>query len=183
MMTKLKPLGHKICIIGPSCSGKSTLSVRLAEHLALPLYHLDLLAHKPNTDWECVSDQEFIQSHDQVVESESWIIEGNYYHTMRQRFLHADTVICLQFNRFSCALRYLQRSWLNDPLRPGKLPGSKVEFRWWLLRHIIFVQPKNRLKYHALMKEVGVRNVVVIKSNRDLKKHASRWFQHGEKGQ
>lgn len=49
---KFSDLGDRICILGPSNSGKSTLADAIARKRGLEPIHLDLLHHLPNTDWE-----------------------------------------------------------------------------------------------------------------------------------
>lgn len=46
---KLSDLGDRICILGPSNSGKSTLADAIARKRGLTPIHLDLLFHLPNT--------------------------------------------------------------------------------------------------------------------------------------
>ncbi|MFQ1682408.1 AAA family ATPase, partial [Pantoea dispersa] len=44
-------LGPRICIMGPSNSGKSTLAKAIASKTSFPLIHLDQLHHLPDTKW------------------------------------------------------------------------------------------------------------------------------------
>ena len=46
----LDDLGPRICIMGPSNSGKSTLADAIARACDLPVVHLDQLHHLPGTD-------------------------------------------------------------------------------------------------------------------------------------
>ena len=45
-------LGPRVCIMGPSNSGKSTLAEAIARARGLPAIHLDQLYHLPDTDWQ-----------------------------------------------------------------------------------------------------------------------------------
>lgn len=57
---KLSDFGDRICILGPSNSGKSTLADAIARKRGLTPIHLDLLFHLPNTDWLQRPRDEFI---------------------------------------------------------------------------------------------------------------------------
>ncbi|UIE43486.1 hypothetical protein KOJCDNHJ_01371 [Xanthomonas citri pv. punicae] len=48
---KLDDLGPRICILGPSNSGKSTLAQAIAQARGCVPVHLDQLHHLPNTAW------------------------------------------------------------------------------------------------------------------------------------
>src|SRR5882762_504368 len=94
-MLALNQLGVRVCIIGPSNSGKSTLAERLACKLGTEAIHLDQLAHVPHTNWQRRSDQDLISEHDEVIASDKWVIDGNYRVCMQQRFERATAVIWL----------------------------------------------------------------------------------------
>src|SRR6056297_3113651 len=140
-------IGPKICILGCSNSGKSTLAAVLSNKLSLPVIHLDILAHIPNSNWVRQPDSELIAKHSEAIQRESWVIDGNYSVCLSDRLMKADTVIWLDFNPLICAFRYLLRSLQNNPKRPGKLQGSQKEFSFWLLKHILFQYPKRRRHY------------------------------------
>ncbi|HKS92649.1 MAG TPA: hypothetical protein VJQ83_12025, partial [Tepidiformaceae bacterium] len=50
-------LGKRIVVVGPSCSGKSTLAEQLGAALDLPYVELDALFWRPN--WTEPEDEEF----------------------------------------------------------------------------------------------------------------------------
>jgi len=133
-MISYEILGERICIIGCSSSGKSTLASVLSDKTKIPLYHLDLLAHKPNTNWERVSNEILITEHNKIITThKKWIIEGNYSVCMEKRFSNATSVIWLDLSSISNVFRYIIRSIKKDPKRPGKLRGAKKEWNIWLI--------------------------------------------------
>jgi len=85
----LSELGNRICILGPSNSGKSTLADAIARKRNLEVVHLDLLFHLPNTDWEQRPKGEFMALHDTAIAGERWVMDGNYAIGMPQRFQRA----------------------------------------------------------------------------------------------
>ncbi|CDL80112.1 ATPase AAA [Xenorhabdus cabanillasii] len=57
---QLSDLGNRICIMGPSNSGKSTLANAISTKCNLKTIHLDQLFHLPNTNWQERTVEEFI---------------------------------------------------------------------------------------------------------------------------
>ncbi len=161
-------LGQRICIIGPSSSGKSTLAQHLSKAWGLPVHHLDLIAHIPGTNWVRGPVSEFIATHDEIIKSEEWIIDGNYSDCMPQRFRHADTVIWLDPPLWGTIWRYIRRSLKNDPARPGKLQGARRELSIHLIKYTLVNYPRNRAKYRQMMAQTPRLKVIIIKSMDDL---------------
>jgi len=150
-MVSLDKIGKRICILGCSNSGKSTLADALSEKLNIPAYHLDQISHIENTKWERNSDEALIEKHSGIIKQDAWIIDGNYSVCMKKRLELATFVIWLDPNVFSSVLRYLFRSFKNNPNRAGRLTGAKNEFGFWLIKWIIFNYPKNRKKYQKIL--------------------------------
>lgn len=80
----------KVLIIGCPGSGKSTFARKLQNAIGLPLYYLDMLFW--NADKTTVTDEEFDNKLDEILEKEEWIIDGNYCRTMEMRLERCDTV-------------------------------------------------------------------------------------------
>ncbi len=95
----LAELGDRICILGPSNSGKSTLADAIARKRGLPAVHLDQLHHRPGTDWEPRPEAEFLAVHDATITGPRWVMDGNYSKCMPQRFDRATGVILLDISR------------------------------------------------------------------------------------
>ncbi|MCX7120165.1 MAG: adenylate kinase [Gammaproteobacteria bacterium] len=170
-MISLNELGNRICIIGCSNSGKSTLADSLSKKLDIPAYHLDQYAHVENTDWQRQSDDILVEKHNALINTEFWIIDGNYSICMGARLDRATSVIWLDPNVFSCVIRYLFRSLKNDINRPGKLAGVKKEFNFSLTKWIISNYPKNRVKYAKLLGEKNNLKIVKIHSISELNQY------------
>src|SRR5437763_1031740 len=102
----LEALGRRICIIGPSNSGKSTLAQAIAVRLDIPAVHLDQLRHLPHTDWEVRPDADFAALHAQAVAGEAWVMDGNYSVHFPERFSRATGIIVLGGGRTGNFLRY-----------------------------------------------------------------------------
>ncbi len=167
-MIDLNELGKRICIIGCSNSGKSTLADALSKKLNIPAYHLDQYAHIEHSKWQRQSDDIFIEKHKDVIKNDAWIIDGNYSICMKSRIDRATSVIWLDPNVYSAVFRYILRSIKNDKNRPGRLVGAKHEFSFWLIKWIIFNYPENRIRYKNLLKDRQDLLVIQIKSMASL---------------
>ncbi|WP_298769135.1 adenylate kinase [uncultured Shewanella sp.] len=85
----------KVMILGKPGSGKSTLSRRLASATQLPLHTLDIIEYKKNG--ERIDQALYREIHDNIIEKESWIIEGfGLMESFFQRLEAADTLIYIE---------------------------------------------------------------------------------------
>lgn len=143
---QLHDLGDRICILGPSNSGKSTLAVAIGRKRDLPVVHLDQLFHLPETDWVPRPKEEFVARHDEAIGRERWVIEGNYSVCMPQRFKRATGVILLDVSTSLSLWRYVRRT-LFQTDREGGLAGGHDSIKWDMLYHIVVTTRKNRRRY------------------------------------
>jgi len=154
----LTELGPRICILGPSNSGKSTLADAIGQCADLPVVHLDQLHHLPNTAWQPRPRDAFHSLHDEAIAADRWIIEGNYSSCMPQRFARATGVILLDVSTFTSLRRYVRRTWF-DRKRVGGLEGAHERIRWAMLHHITIATPGNRKRYAALFETLSLPKV------------------------
>jgi adenylate kinase family enzyme len=174
MTDTLQKLGTRICIIGPSNSGKSTLADRLGEKIDAKVFHLDQIAHKENSNWERRPDEDFVSDHDDVINQENWVIDGNYSICMPQRFDRSTAVIWLDPPLIGFLWRYIKRSLKNDPSREGNLNGAQGQFSWGLIKFTFFSYPKNKVKYNKLLENYR-KPLIKIRSMRELNKGYKEW--------
>ena len=80
----LKPSPRRILVIGSPGSGKSTFARKLRDQTAIPLYYLDMIFHNP--DRTTVSREEFDRRLSGILDTDQWIIDGNYQRTLPLRF-------------------------------------------------------------------------------------------------
>lgn len=151
----LSDLGDRICILGPSNSGKSTLADAIARKRGLTPVHLDILFHLPNTDWEQRPKDEFIALHDAAIAGERWVMDGNYSICMPQRFARATGVILLDISRIASLLRYFRRT-LFETQRRGSLQGGRDSVKWDMIHHIAVATPRNRKRHQAMFEEIAL---------------------------
>src|SRR2546423_7824771 len=111
--------GSRINVIGCSGSGKSTLAKALAAKLDLDFVELDSFQHREN--WRQSTREEFLSHVYEAVESDRWVIDGNYSMIRPTIWPRVDTIIWLDYPVSIC----LWRMW-------------KRTFRRWVLREVLW---------------------------------------------
>lgn len=159
-----KVIGKRICIIGLSSSGKSTLANIIGEKKSYDVLHIDQISHVPNTNWTPLSREVWTPIHDEFIKKDKWVVDGSYNNSMPQRFARADTVIFIKMNRFACAYRFLKRAFCKSPNRYGKLEGAIDSFNFRMLKYIILEAPSRNKKYEKLLKENPHLKVIYLYS-------------------
>ena len=91
---------RKILVIGCPGSGKTTFATALHEKTGIPLHHLDMLFW--NADKTTVEKSVFKERLARVMETDAWIIDGNYSSTMELRLAACDTVFFLDLPTDVC---------------------------------------------------------------------------------
>ncbi|AWJ89990.1 AAA family ATPase [Azospirillum baldaniorum] len=170
---QLSDLGHRICILGPSNSGKSTLAEAIARQRGFPVVHLDRLYHAPNTDWQPRPTEEFVALHDAAIAGERWVMEGNYSRCIPQRFQRATGLIYLDVPMPLSLLRYFRRT-LFERERRGALEGRRDSIKWEMIRHIAVTTPRNRARNLRTFDQADLPKIR-IDSARDLNAWYRRW--------
>ena len=155
---RLSDLGQRICILGRSNCGKSTLAEAIARKCGLAVIHLDQLYHLPNTNWEVRPTNEFVALHDAAIAGDRWVMDGNYSRCMPQRFLRATGLILLDISTSASLLRYVRRT-LFDRKRFGALAGGQDSIKWEMIYHIAVVTPKNRKRYLNMFLKIDLPKV------------------------
>lgn len=165
-MPSLDELGPRICIMGPSNSGKSTLADAIGRARNLPPIHLDQLRHQPDTDWIERPDAEFAILHDAAIAADRWVMDGNYSRLLPQRLARATGVILLDTPTVTSLTRYLRRCWF-DRHRTGGLRGGKDSVKWAMIHHIAVATRANRRNYAMLFASIALPKVGLTRP-RDL---------------
>jgi len=156
----LDKLGARICIMGPSNSGKSTLAEAIARAKGLEAVHLDQLHHIPHTDWVPRSPDEFAALHDAAINRVSWVIEGNYSWLLPQRLERATGFILLDISTTTSLYRYLRRCWFERDRR-GALEGGRDNVKWSMIRHIVIATRANRSRYRSMIDGISLPKVQI----------------------
>lgn len=156
----LDDLGPRICILGPSNSGKSTLAAAIGRARGLPVVHIDQLHHQPDSHWVPRPSSEFLALHDAAVLADRWVIEGNYLGCLPQRLAHATGLILLDISAPLALLRYLRRT-LFERHRFGGLEGGTERMNWRMLHYVAIASRHNRLRYRARFDAAEVPRILL----------------------
>ncbi len=156
---------ERVIIIGCPGSGKSTFARRLATLTGLPLYHLDLLYHRP--DRTKVSREVFDSSLDEIMSTEYWIIDGNYQRTLEKRISGCDRVflfdlpaeVCLEGAKERVGRPRPDMPWVEEKLDP-EFEDFIKEFR-----------EKKLPKIYELLGRSGGRKITVFRTREEAEKY------------
>lgn len=165
VMVALSELGDRICIMGPSNSGKSTLADAIARKNHIQAIHLDHLFHLPRTNWKLRPFAEFKVLHDAAIDASHWVIDGNYSELLPQRLARATGFILLDVPAPLSLFRYIRRSLLQRS-RIGGLEGGRDSIKWEMLRHIMITAPRNRRRYAELLRTTELPKVYLVSARR-----------------
>ena len=119
---------NRICIIGGSGTGKTTLANNLGKQLNLPIYHIDGIHHLPN--WEIRDKDERDKIILQKTDEERWIIDGTYRSTLKQRLEKSDYIIYLDYSTFAQVKGALGRFIKNHGREKQEIPGCNEKMSW-----------------------------------------------------
>ena len=154
----LDELGPRICIMGPSNSGKSTLANVIARMRGLDAIYLDQFYHLPHTNWVPRPADEFAALHDAAIAGSRWVIEGNYSRLLPQRLERATGFILLDVPTVVSLYRYVRRCWGKRD-RPGALKGGLDSVKWDMIHHIVVATRTNRSRYQQIFGETCLPKV------------------------
>ncbi len=158
----------RIIVIGSPGAGKSTFARKLKDKTSLPLYYLDMIFHKP--DQTTVTREEFDQRLQAIMQTENWIIDGNYQRTLPARFAASTDVFFLDYPLDQCLEGAAARvgtvredmPWVEQELDP--------EFRRYILDF-----PKDQLPriYELVEQYRETRRITVFRSREE----ADQWLE------
>ncbi len=125
----------RIMVIGCSGSGKSTFSRRLGEITGIPVYHLDRLFWK--SGWVQEDREVFKEKQANIIQSDSWIIDGHYFSTMEMRLERANMIFYFKIGRINCILGVIKRFILNfGKTRPDMGEGCNEKIDWEFIKYV-----------------------------------------------
>ncbi|MDE5742139.1 MAG: adenylate kinase [Oscillospiraceae bacterium] len=159
---------RKIIVIGSPGAGKSTFSRQLRDITDLPLYHLDMINHKP--DRTTVTREEFDSRLDEILRTDNWIIDGNYQRTIEMRLEKCDTVFLLDFPLDVCLAGAASRVGKKREDMPWIENELDEEFRQWIVDF-----PKEKLpEIYQMLDKYSEKNVIIFKSRQETDEYLQK---------
>ena len=156
---------NRIIVIGSPGAGKSTFARKLKEKTGLPLYYLDMIFHRP--DKTTVTREEFDQELQEILQTDNWIIDGNYQRTLALRFEACTDVFFLDFPLELCLEGAASRIGMVRDDMPWVEKEFDPEFRQYILDF-----PKDQLPqiYDLIEKYRDIRRITVFHSREEMDK-------------
>lgn len=149
----------RILVIGSGGSGKSTFAMKLGQILNLEVIHLDKFYWRAG--WVEPSKEEWSQTVMELINRESWIIDGNYGGTLELRMQRCDTIIFLDLSRLLCVWRIFKRNLRyrrggRPDMAEGCIEKLDLEFVSWVWNYSRRSRPKvlELIRAHAPDKRV-----------------------------
>lgn len=160
----------KIIVIGCPGSGKSYFCKRLSEILKIDKYHMDCIYWKPN--WIPCEKDIFLNQIQEILNKDSFILDGNYNSSLKMRFEQADTIYFLDLPTDICLESIKQRTGKKREDLPDYLieDGSDEEFLE-LVKHF---NENNRQNILNLIEIYKNKNIIVFKSREEVNEYLNK---------
>lgn len=110
----------RVVVIGVTSSGKSTLSENLAKRFGHRFIDLDALHWEPN--WQGAPPDVFRERVEKAIQTEKWIVAGNYHVVRDLIWTQAELIIWLDYSLLTVLgqlTRRTVRRWWNQELLWG----------------------------------------------------------------
>ena len=133
----------KIAVFGKSGGGKSTFSKELSSVTGIPLLPLDLIEYLDGG--EKVPEEQYRQKYNDVLNADSWIIEGfGTMETFTERLKIADTLIYINLPTWVHYWWVTKRFLLSPFVRPEGWPDNSpmIHSTYNCYVHLFRVAPK-----------------------------------------
>lgn len=122
----------RILVIGCPGSGKTYFSKQLHSKTNIPLYHLDNIWHNP--DKSNIGDIEFYKRLDEILNKDSYIIDGMYYSSLEYRIKYVDTIFFLDYPLDLCLKSIKERVGIKRDDMPWVEEELDKEFETYVKR-------------------------------------------------
>lgn len=158
----------RILIVGSGGAGKSTLAKRLGEQTKIPVVHLDF--HHWHAGWVEIPKDVWRKKVEELLQTDSWIMDGNYSGTLDIMLTACDTVIFLDLPRILCLWRVLKRLVkYRNKKRPDMADGCFERFDFEFIKFVWGYPQGSKKRVIEKIELYGKqKNIIHLKSRKDV---------------
>lgn len=165
---------ERICIIGGSGTGKTTLSTNLGRELNLPVYHIDGIHYLDN--WEIRDKDERDKIILEKANQARWIIDGTYRSTLQQRLEKSDYIIYLDYSSLAQVIGVMKRFLKNHNKEKEEIPGCKEQMNWKFFWFVVNWKKNKRDEILEKINKVDQEKVCIFHNRKELNKWYEKTF-------
>lgn len=156
----------RVAVVGAPGAGKTTFCLKLSRKTGLPVYHIDQYFLEKPEYWVANKD-EWIAFVKNIINKDSWIIDGNYSDTIEERFSRADTIVLLSATRIASYKGIVQRR-LEYAIkaRPGMPEGWKEKVNIKFLKFVWKFHSEKEKSIRELVYRSKDKNTLIFKSRK-----------------
>lgn len=130
-MTDERGPSRRICVVGCSGGGKTTMARSLAQRLRLPHLELDSVYHQPG--WESLATADFRKKVNAFTSQSEWVVDGNYNSEIGDiTWDRADTIVWMHPSQLVATARVARRTFGRLLSRKELWNGNREHWRYAL---------------------------------------------------
>ena len=157
---------RRISVVGTIGSGKTTFARKTSQLLSAPHIELDSLHWEPN--WVEAPDDLFRERVKQLLQGDSWVVDGNYHEVRDIVWDRADTVVWLDYSFRTIIARLTRRTLRRIRTSEQLWNGNREHIRGLFTRDSVFLWAirtyrKRRKQYPILLSKPENSHLTVVR--------------------
>lgn len=161
-------------IFGRPGSGKSTFALALHKATKLPVHHLD--KHFFTKNWIERDTQEFLKIQQSIVNTDSWIVDGNSIKSLEMRYAKTDLVLHFNYPRWICYFRVFKRIFSKDSEIDDRAECCPEGVSWKLIKYMWSYEKRVKEPIAYLKEKYPDVSFIEIKSDQELRAFTSNSY-------